>query len=330
MSFLRTFVNSVLMVSLVFLIACRFQPLGNLSEDLPQAVQTGATVNLSPDVINSVIEAVRTGQANLRLPVNVPAYSFYRFDYANAAGGRRISTIVSHAQAIASPPYGVETTARVLVYEAAKAKAGYSIDFFALSDSLPTARIMPIINAMAGLYSDSSYLLESSQDIASAPLIAQTVRELVETLPMQPQADFTAVPIASPSVNLELKPDFSVLPATTITALILNPQMHELYASMSAMGLANSRLFTSNVPALSTPIEPPPNPSIRMCWTRPEHDIECDYLIPLVGSRALGSVTATLTPIIGTPPGFGKSVFDSHRSAARIQSYRKRPVCHAV
>lgn len=280
----KILVDCVLLCCLISLVACRFDPLG-LYDDSDEPTAAATIAGFTPAQVQQIVDAIKNDKAVLPVSLAAPAYSFYRFDYSNAAGGHRGSTILSYDQAIASPPYGIETTARVLVFEAMQARAGYSFDFFAFSDGLAKDRIGPVINAIAAQFSDTEFLLNSNQNIGSTTLVAQAVNDLVGSLPLPAQADFVPVAIEAPAVNLDLKPDFSDLPVTTLTTLFLNENLHEMYASMTVVGLANYSLFKSNVPAVSQP-----RPSFRLHKTDKEHDIMRNYIVSLAPIGATGSV----------------------------------------
>lgn len=280
----KILVDCVLLCCLLSLVACRFDPLG-LYDDSDDTSVAAVIAGFTPAQVQQIVEDIKNDKAVLPVSLAVPAYSFYRFDYSNVAGGHRGSTILSYDQAVGSAPYGIETTARVLIFEAMKARAGYSFDFFAFSDSLAKDRIGSVINAIAAKFSDTEFLLNSSQNIGSTTVVMQAVNDLVGSLPLPAPADFVPVAIASPAVDLNLKPDFSDLPVTTLTNLFLNEDLHTMYASMTVVGLANYSLFTSNVPAVSQP-----RPSFRLHKTEKEHNITRDYLLPLAPIGATGSV----------------------------------------
>ena len=280
----KILVDCVLLCCLLSLVACRFDPFG-LYGDSDETTAATTIAGFTPAQVQQIVDDIKNGRADLPVSLAVPAYSFYRFDYANAAGGHRGSTILSYDQAVGSAPYGIETTARVLIFEAMKARTGYSFDFFAFSDSLAKDRIGSVINAIAAKFSDTEFLLNSSQNIGSTTVVMQAVNDLVGSLPLPAPADFVPVAIASPAVDLNLKPDFSDLPVTTLTNLFLNEDLHTMYASMTVVGLANYSLFTSNVPAVSQP-----RPSFRLHKTEKEHNITRDYLLPLAPIGATGSV----------------------------------------
>lgn len=290
----KILVDCVLLCCLLSLVACRFDPFG-LYGDSDETTVAATIAGFTPAQVQQIVEEIKNGKAVLPVSLAVPAYSFYRFDYANAAGGHRGSTILSYDQAVGSAPYGIETTARVLIFEAMKARAGYSFDFFAFSDSLAKDRIGPVINAIAAQFSDTEFLLNSNQNIGSTTIVTQAINDLVGSLPLPAPADFVPVAIASPAVDLDLKPDFSDLPVTTLTTLLLNEDLHAMYASMTVVGLANYSLFTSNVPAVSQP-----RPSFRLHKTDKEHDITRDYLLSLAPIAATGSVAINTasTPVV--------------------------------
>lgn len=280
----KILVDCALLCCLLSLVACRFDPF--VFDDNSDETTAPATIaGFTPEQIQQIVDDIKNDRAVLPVSLSVPAYSFYRFDYSNVAGGHRGSTILSYDQAIASPAYGIETTARVLIFEAMKVRAGYSFDFFAFSDGLSKDRIGAVITAIAAQYSDTEFLLNSNQNIGSTTLVAQAVNELISGLPLPAQADFVPAVIASPAVDLNLRPDFSDLPVTTLTTLFLNEDLHEMYASMTVVGLANYSLFTSNVPAVSQP-----RPALRMHKTETEHNITRDYLVSLAPISATGSV----------------------------------------
>ncbi len=280
----KILIDCVLLCCLLSLVACRFDPLG-LYDDSDDTGVAAVIAGFTPAQIQQIVDDIKNDKAVLPVSLSVPAYSFYRFDYSNVAGGHRGSTILSYDQAVGSAPYGIETTARVLIFEAMKARAGYSFDFFAFSDGLAKDRIGSVINAIAAQFSDTEFLLNSSQNIGSTTLVMQAVNDLVGSLPLPAPADFAPVAIASPAVDLDLKPDFSDLPVTTLTTLFLNEDLHTMYASMTVVGLANYSLFTSNVPAVSQP-----RPSFRLHKTDTEHNITRDYLVSLAPIGATGSV----------------------------------------
>lgn len=309
MSHWRVFLNGAILFCLIFLIACRFDPFGrnwdNGSED-------GLPVGLTPEEIQSIIDDIQAQQAVLPVSLEAPAYSFYRFDYTNAAGGHRMATILSYDQAIATPAYGVETTARVLIYEAMKARTGYPFDFFTFSNGLSQERIEPVITSIAAMFSDADFLLKSSEPIGSATLVVKAVDEVVSGLPLPPAAEFTPVPIAAPAVNLDLRPDFSSLPTTTLASLLVNQDLQSMYASMTTTGLANYSLFKSSVPVVSQP-----RTAIRAHDNNTgNHSVTNNYGVSLAPISGIGTVTRTVTvlpqvassQVVVTPSGSDQKI----------------------
>lgn len=299
--------DCTLLCCLFLLISCRFSPFNSSDYGSPFSPAADTIAGLTPEQVGQIVEDIKNNRATLPVSLEVPAYSFYRFDYSNAAGAHRGSTILSYDQAVASPPYGIETTARVLAFEAMKARAGHSINFFTFSDNISKVQLGSVINAIATKFADNNFLLSSSENIGSATLVAQAVNELVNNLPIPAQEAFVPVPIASPAINLDLKPDFSDLPETTLTKLFLNEELHEMYASMTVLGLANYSLFQSNVPAVSQP-----RPSFRL-HSEPgvgDHDIRSNYSVCLAPVRATASVAINPASSIAIIPGVATTGMD--------------------
>ncbi|HNW35493.1 MAG TPA: IPT/TIG domain-containing protein, partial [Candidatus Ozemobacteraceae bacterium] len=286
----------LLLIPCLYLVACNLNPLGRPSgNDSTEGV--GA---FSPQQIQEFVDAVRDGSADIPVAFQAPAYSFYRFDYANTANANRFSTFLTYDQAVSSPSYGIETTARVLLFDAMHAKVGYSFNFFDFAAGIGSDSVAKVASAVTLQFADNDFLLHSSVPIGSATAVANAVSEVLQTLPAPPQADFTAVPIASPAVTFDLKPDFKTLPAATLVNMAASDEMRAMYESVIAQGVAGSTQFKSNVPQITNA------PSLRTSHrglskgvlAEERHD-EKNYGVSIAPISGIGIFSGSCRPIPG-------------------------------
>ncbi|HNW33352.1 MAG TPA: hypothetical protein PKM25_00330, partial [Candidatus Ozemobacteraceae bacterium] len=221
--------------------ACGWRDFDN--DDPVAAGQPSTIGGFTPEEIQGIIETARSERANVTLPVTFPAASFYRFDLKNEKGASRLSTILSYADVLSTPTYGLESTARVLLYEAQRDALSYDFDYFTFERALPVNAVTGVVNAMARQFGDVEFLLRSNVPIGAVPEVASAVRAVLPTLPRPTPASLTVQMLGTGPVEIDLKPRFSVLDNATLMTLIFNDEMRALFARLSQDGLASSPYF---------------------------------------------------------------------------------------
>ena len=250
----------ILFVFSVSLLITGCNILDRSGSDVSSEPAPATLLGFSAQEAQQILSIAQSEKANLSLPVSVPAMSFYRFDIKNEKGGKRLSTIISYADAIATPTYGPESTAKVLLYEAKKTQAGYDFDYFEFEKNIATATIEKIVQAMVPYLNNAEFLLNSSQHLEQVSAISVLVNEEAKKIIAPAQKAFTATAVngATGSFKLDLKPRFSSLGSTALYNMIFNGEMRDFYSKLRTGGMANSSLITSNVPMqnVSSSIKP--------------------------------------------------------------------------
>ncbi len=209
---------AVVLCLLSSLVACRLGSDfdGSTPAGTPAPVNQGFTLQ----EMQQLVQVARSQQAALPLPVQVPAATFYRFDFRNERGGNRLSTIVNYAEATASPAYGLETTARALLFDAKRTALGYDFDYFAFAPTIATAAIDRVVAAMSSQFADVEFLLRSPVHIGSVPAVIAVVEAEAAALANPASGTFMPSALASGPIDIDLVPRFSALDSTTLMKLI--------------------------------------------------------------------------------------------------------------
>jgi photosystem II stability/assembly factor-like uncharacterized protein len=209
----------------------------------------GATTSggFSPEEIRQILDYAKSGQAGIPLAAQVDASSFYRFDLLNDQGARRLAVILSHRQALASPTFGLDTTARVLLYQAKMVTAGQTFDYFAFADTLSQDSVDRVVAAMLPALTDPTFLLQSPGDIGSVPQVLAAVASEVDSLPDLAASDFTASPLPDNPLTIDLRLHFTGLDEKALASLVFSDELQSFFQKLQNEGLAGSRLVRSNV-----------------------------------------------------------------------------------
>ncbi len=239
---------------LLGLVACSLNPFGSSGGDNQVIVLGGETTPITgftQEEVQTIIGMVSSGPGLLVLPIQVPATDSYRFEFKNELGGNRLAVVLSYDQAKASPTYGIETTARVLLLDAKARGISYHFDRPGYAAGIASASVDPVVQAMIPYYSDVEFLLRSNLNIGSVPAVVSVVDEVAAGLPVPVPASATVL-TATGAVDLNLRPLFSVLSSSALMNLIFNQELRGFYGKVRQQGLANSPLFSSNVKAISS------------------------------------------------------------------------------
>lgn len=243
---MRRLLLSVLLVFLLFTIAgCNF--FGNYGNDEVSTPDPALVLGFTEEEKQQILSIAMSEAANLNLPAVVPAVSFYRFDVKNELGARRLATIVSYDEAIATATYGPESTAKVYLYEAMKKRAGHDFDYFAFAGALPKETVDNVLNAISNHLGDPQFLLKSAQNLDEVPSVSLIIQEEVNKLEIPSAQAFVAVPVGTQSININLKPRFAKLGSAILARLIFNEELINFFKSIHEAGMANSPLINSNV-----------------------------------------------------------------------------------
>ncbi|EKD87848.1 MAG: VCBS protein, partial [uncultured bacterium] len=236
-----------LLTSMIFAVSCRIIDLADDDND-PLYTPPQPLTEFSSEEKQEIINYVKSGEADVRLPLLVPAVSFYRFDLANDSGGKRITAILSYEQAIATPTFGLDTTAMALLFDAKVKEQGHDLDFFVFEKALPEVSKTRMVKAVAQKVADLDFFLRSKQNLGEEASIASLASELVSDIGDFPPASFTPVPAGALPLELNLKPKFSELNDETLMSLVFDDGLRLYYINLLKDGLGASEYFSSNVP----------------------------------------------------------------------------------
>lgn len=236
---------AVLLVACCFIVACSLRP---SSGDSDQPSGDTNLYNFSQDQISLILDSITSDKAKIPLSLQVPAWSFYRFDFSNEAGGHRCSTIITFQQALSSATVSLESTARVLLFDAARAKTGRSYDFFEFAAGLPKAGVDEVVAALEGQCGDPEFILNSSVDIGSATSVAAAVNKVLAGVTLPGEAPFVGVAIASDALEIPFVPSFPSLSDSTMLAYFSRTEIPKLFNRVASEGLLVSGILQTNIP----------------------------------------------------------------------------------
>lgn len=248
----------LLIVGCLFLLACDLNPFSSSSDDNTVTADSslgGFTVA----EMQQFVAALNDQRALKMAPqLTVPAYSFYRFDFDNTKGARRLSSILSYDEAASATTIGILNTSKVMIFDTMVVRAGYNLDYFSFIDSVPAATIYMVASYAVEQMQDIEFLLRSTMPLASGPILAPVLKSVVDALPLPPPADFRALPVSKRDLVVSPSLQFPSLNSLFVARVAFSEEFQNFSNEMVKNKLANLQYFHANVDKL-----PPPDMSLH-------------------------------------------------------------------
>ena len=234
----RYLVLAIMFASLMFMVSCKIWDFedDNDSNYVPPAPLT----EFNAQEQKEILDVVKAGTADVDLPVQVSALSFYRFDLKNDYGAKRLSTILSYQEAQATPTVGIKTTVKALLFDAKVKQQGHDIDYFAFENLLTDESISRVTQVLKKKIIDTNFLLTSKVNLCDEPELSSILASEAAKIGNLPLATATATPMGNQPIDLNLKPRFSELDDEILMSLLFDDSLRIFFRKLRSDGFAKS------------------------------------------------------------------------------------------